>query len=195
MSSRNVTALAEVDVEDRILDSAARMLQLSAARKPAIAELARLAGVSRPTVYRRFADSDAVIRALWDREIRQLLEETPRKGDDRASLVSQTVDLADRISTHATLAQTFTTDQSLIAHYIVDRLGAGQRALLTVLRDAIAGAQAGGTVRHGDPDELAAMTLLIAQSAIQSRQMISQYLAPKAWRRELTRAIDGYLKP
>jgi AcrR family transcriptional regulator len=195
MSSRNATALAEVDVEDRILDSAARMLQLSAARKPAIAELARLAGVSRPTVYRRFADSDAVIRALWDREIRQLLEETPRQGDDRASLVSQAVDLADRISTHETLAQTFTTDQGLIAHYIVDRLGAGQRALLTVLCDAIAGAQAGGTVRPGDPDELAAMTLLIAQSAIQSRQMISQYLAPKAWRRELTRAIDGYLKP
>jgi AcrR family transcriptional regulator len=193
MSSRNATL--EPDVEDRILDAAARVLQLSGARRPAIAELARQAGVSRPTVYRRFADSDAVIRALWDREIGRLLTETPRRGDDRLALVAQIVELADRISTHETLAATFTKDQDLIAHYIVDRLGAGQRALLGVLYEAISVAQAGGRVRAGRADELAAMTLLIAQSAIQSRRMIAEFLPAAAWRRELGRAIDGYLKP
>src|SRR5438067_11013970 len=125
MSSRNATGLAEVDVEDRILDSAARMLQLSAARKPAIAELARLAGVSRPTVYRRFADSDAVFRALWEREIRALLTATPQTGKDRQSLVGQVVALADSISTHPTLATTFVSEPSLVARYILDRLGTG----------------------------------------------------------------------
>jgi AcrR family transcriptional regulator len=193
MSSRNATI--EVDVEDRILDAAARFLQLTGTRRPPIAELARQAGVSRPTVYRRFADSDAVIRALWEREIGRLLAETPRRDDGRAALVAQVVELADRISTHETLAQTFISDQGLIAHYIVDRLGGGQRALLKVLRDAIAAAQSGGTVRAGDPDELAAMTLLIAQSAIQSRRMIAEYLPPASWQRELSRALDGYLAP
>jgi AcrR family transcriptional regulator len=193
MSSRNATI--DVDVEDRILDAAARVLQLSGTRRPPIAELARQAGVSRPTVYRRFADSDAVIRALWDREIGRLLADTPRRVDDRASLVAQAVELADRISTHETLAQTFSTDQRLIAHYIVDRLGAGQRALLHVLHDAIAVAQSGGTVRAGSPDELAAMTLLIAQSAIQSRRMNAEFLPATSWRRELAHALDGYLKP
>jgi AcrR family transcriptional regulator len=193
MSSRNATV--DPDVDDRILDAAARLLQLSAARRPPIAELARQAGVSRPTVYRRFADGEAVIRALWEREIDRLLAETPRRSDDRAALVAQAVELADRISTHATLAPTFTTDQGLIAHYIVDRLGAGQRVLLRVLRDAISAAQAGGSVRAGRPVELAAMTLLIAQSAIQSRTMIAEYLPAASWRRELGRAIDAYLKP
>jgi AcrR family transcriptional regulator len=196
MSSRNATLEAEPDVDDRILDAAARLLQLPGpARKPPIAELARQAGVSRPTVYRRYADSDAVIRALWEREIGELLADTPRRGDDRASLVTQVVELAERISTHETLGRTFTTDQSLIARYIVDRLGGGQRALLVVLRDAISLGQADATVRAGDPVELAAMTLLIAQSAIQSRRMIAEFLPTAAWRRELARAIDGYLKP
>jgi AcrR family transcriptional regulator len=193
MSSRN--ALLEPDVEDRILDAAARVLRLSGARRPTIAELARLAGVSRPTVYRRFADSDAVIRALWDRELARLLAETPRRGSDRASLIAQAVELADRISRDETLAATFVKDQDLIAHYIVDRLGAGQRALLRVIYEAITEAQAGGTVRPGRPDELAAMTLLIAQSAIQSRRMIAEFLPPAAWRRELAHALDSYLRP
>lgn len=195
MSSRNATLDPEPDVDDRILDAAARLLQLAGTRKPAIAELARQAGVSRPTVYRRYADSDEVLRALWEREIGRLLTDTPRRGDDRSSLVAQIVELAERISTHETLGITFTTDQPLIARYIVDRLGGGQRALLHVLRDAIAAAQRGATVRSGDPDQLAAMTLLIAQSAIQSRRMIAEFLPTTAWRRELGHAIDGYLRP
>ena len=186
---------AEPDVDDRILDAAARLLELTGTRKPPIAELARQAGVSRPTVYRRYADSEAIIRALWEREIGRLLADTPRRSDDRVALVAQVVDLADRISTNETLGRTFSADQPLIARYIVDRLGGGQRALLGVLRDAISAAQVGGTVRRGDPDELAAMTLLIAQSAIQSRRMIAEFLPTKSWRRELARAIDGYLAP
>ena len=185
---------AGADVDDRILDAAGRLLQLST-RRPAIAELARQAGVSRPTVYRRYADSEAVIRALWEREIGRLLAETPRRADDRSALVAQVVELADRISTNETLVRTFSADQPLIARYIVDRLGGGQRALLGVLRDAISAAQASGTVRTGRPNELAAMTLLIAQSAIQSRQMITEFLPATSWRRELARAIDGYLAP
>ncbi|MBN9620615.1 MAG: TetR/AcrR family transcriptional regulator [Actinobacteria bacterium] len=187
MSSSNVA------VDDRILDAAARCLQLTG-RAP-IAEVARQSGVSRPTVYRRFADSDAVVRALWERELGRLVDATPRRGDDRAALVSQIVRIADRISTHETLISTFVSDRGLIAEYIVDRLGGGQRALLELLRGAIVDAQRAGTVRRGRPDELAAMVLLIAQSAIQSRQMIADYLSATAWRRELTRAIDGYLAP
>jgi AcrR family transcriptional regulator len=194
MSSRNA-AVDEPDVDDRILDAAARLLQLTGTRKPPIAELARQAGVSRPTVYRRYADSAAVIRALWEREIARLLADTPRRADDRASLVEQVVALAERISGHEALGRTFSTDQPLIARYIVDRLGGGQRALLHVLRDAISAAQDAGTVRAGDPDELAAMTLLIAQSAIQSRRMIAEFLPAAAWRRELAHAVDGYLAP
>jgi AcrR family transcriptional regulator len=183
------------DVEDRILDAAARLVRLAPGRPAPIAELARQAGVSRPTVYRRFADGDAVVRALWQREVGRLLDATPRTGDTREALVAQMVELAERISTHEVLAPTFHTDQALIARYIVEYLGAAQRALLHAMEEEIATVQQGGTVRPGAPRELAAMTLLIAQSAIQSRTMIAEYLPDASWRRELARALDGYLKP
>ena len=183
------------DVEERILDAAARLARIAPGRPAPIAELARQAGVSRPTVYRRFADGDAVVRALWQREVGRLLEATPRTADTRAALVEQVVELAERISTHEVLAPTLHTDQALIARYVVDYLGAAQRALLHALEEEISIVQRGKTVRPGAPRELAAMTLLIAQSAILSRTMIAEYLADAAWRRELARALDGYLKP
>jgi AcrR family transcriptional regulator len=190
MSSRNAT----VDVRDRILDAAARAGSAST-RRPGIAELARQAGVSRPTVYRHFADSEAVFRGLWEREIRRLAGERVRRVEKRTQLVRLVVELADEISTNDTLAASFTAEPTLVARYILDRLGTGQRLLLELLTEAIATAQRSGTIRRARPAELAAMTLLIAQSAIQSRAMIAEYLAGAAWRRELTHALDGYLKP
>jgi AcrR family transcriptional regulator len=191
MSSRNA---AEIDVRDRILDAAARFSAAST-RRPPIAELARQAGVSRPTVYRYFADSDAVFRALWEREIRRMAGRRPQRVADRAQLVRLVVDIADEISTHESLAGSFTAEPELVARYILDRLGTGQRLLLDLLGNAIEALQPGGTVRAGNPDELGAMTLLIAQSAIQSRRMIAEHLSAAAWRRELTHALDGYLRP
>lgn len=190
MSSRN----SIVDgVDERILDAAARMLTHSP-RPPAIAELARQAGVSRPTVYRRFSDGDGVVKALWDREIGRLLASVP-PADSRATLVAQMVDIADHISSDETLLLTFTSDRALMTHYIVDRLGTGQQVLLDVARRAIRQAQAGGTVRAGQPRQLAAMTMLIAQSAVQSRRMFAAELPGRAWRRELAAALDRYLAP
>ena len=182
------------DAPTRILDAAARSLAVSD-RRPGIAEIARLAGISRPTVYRHFGDESAVFRAVWEREIRRLLAQVPRSGDDRAALVAQLVELAERISTHETLARTFVTEPSLVARYILDRLGTGQRVLLDALRDAIVVIQRGGSIRRENADELAAMTLLIAQSAIQSRRMMADQLPGPAWRRELEFALDRYLAP
>lgn len=178
---------------DSILDAAARCLQLTG--RVSMAELARQAGVSRPTVYRRFADRDAVLRALWERELGQLLTGLRGAAGDRSALVKRIVRLADRISTHEALAPTFSSEPRLMTRYIADRLGTGQRALLDALRAEIARLQPGGTIRRGKPEQLAAMVLLIAQSAIQSRRMIAAVLPPAAWRRELGRALDGYLRP
>lgn len=193
-SSNDAAATVGDEVEDRILDAAARSLSASE-RHPGIAELARRAGVSRPTVYRRYADSEAIFRALWEREIKRLVASTPRLVNDRESLVKQVVALAEKISSHQALAATFVSDPTLVAHYLLDRLGTGQQVLLDTLRGAIAETQAGGTIRAGRADELAAMVLLIAQSAIASRQMIAKHLSTTAWRRELTHALNGYLQP
>ncbi len=186
MSSRNAT-------RDRILDAAAHYSR-AMHRQPAIAELARHAGVSRPTVYRYFSDGDALFRALWEREIGAILDATPFDFTTLDELVARIVEIADGISRHELLAPTLATDSTLVAHYIVDRFGTSQRLVFERLKAAVEDGQAAGGVRRGKADELTAMVMLIVQSAVQSRTMIAEFLDDEAWRRELGHAIKGYLQ-
>jgi hypothetical protein len=55
--------------------------------------------------------------------------------------------------------------------------------------------QGAGAVREGDPAALAAMVLLIAQSAVQSAPVVAEWLPADAWRVELAAALRGYLSP
>ena len=48
-------------------------------------------------------------------------------------------------------------------------------------------------MREGDAQRLAAMVLLIAQSAVQSVPLVEEWMPPRAWRAELARALAGYL--
>ena len=56
--------------------------------------------------------------------------------------------------------------------YIAERLGTSQQILIDALAGRSSGAQADGSVRPGDPRQLAAMCLLITQSTIQSAQIV-----------------------
>ena len=52
------------DLADRILDAAGRLVLSMGARKLSLSDVATLAGVSRPTIYRYFASKEDLIEAL-----------------------------------------------------------------------------------------------------------------------------------
>jgi hypothetical protein len=79
--------------------------------------------------------------------------------------------------------------------YITERLGTSQQILIGALAEAIKLAQDEGSVRAGNPRQLAAMCLLITQSAIQSAQMVESILDADALAVELAHSLNGYLKP
>ncbi|MFF4813877.1 TetR/AcrR family transcriptional regulator [Kitasatospora sp. NPDC001309] len=220
MSSSNATAGAPRSTDDAILDAAADLVVHLGVRRTQLAEIARRAGVSRPTVYRRWPDVQAVIGALLTREIMATLESTslgvPDRGTPgdrgtavdretsvdqevfagREAFVDQVVEVAVRLRDHPVLGALLHSDDSdLLLQYVVERLGESQRGLLEALRTGIALGQADGSVRAGEPTELAAMVLLIAQSTVQSHRMVASLLPEAAWRRELARALNGYLAP
>jgi AcrR family transcriptional regulator len=56
------------DLADRILDAARRVVLRTGARKLSLAEVATLAGISRPTLYRYFASKEDLLDALGKRE-------------------------------------------------------------------------------------------------------------------------------
>jgi hypothetical protein len=79
--------------------------------------------------------------------------------------------------------------------YIAERLGTSQRILIDALARELKVAQDGGTVRAGNPRQLAAMCLLITQSAVQSARMVEPILDSDALAVELAHSLNGYLRP
>lgn len=59
------------DLADRILDAAERLVFRSGARKLSLSDVASLAGVSRPTIYRYFVSKEDLIDAMGKRERRR----------------------------------------------------------------------------------------------------------------------------
>jgi hypothetical protein len=79
--------------------------------------------------------------------------------------------------------------------YIAERLGTSQQILIEALAAQLKLAQEHGSVRAGDPRQLAAMCLLITQSAVQSARMVAPILDADALAVELEHSLNGYLKP
>ncbi|WP_028847959.1 TetR/AcrR family transcriptional regulator [Thermocrispum agreste] len=181
--------------EDVILDAAAELIQHTGGARVNIAEIARRAGVSRPTIYRRWPDVRAIVAALLTREVRAIARAVVPAGQDREALVAGVVEIAERVRDHPVLGLLLRTDPEVYRRYFVERLGTSQRGLLRELQSRLAAAQADGTVRDGDPEQMAAMVLLIAETTVQSYRTVTALVPEDAWRRELTHVLNRYLAP
>ncbi|KJL43537.1 AcrR family transcriptional regulator [Microbacterium terrae] len=180
------------DTETAILDAALAEVVAHGIRRTTAADIARHAGIARQTLYRYWPDVQAVFAALVTRE---LLAVVPRPADavDLDGIVGVLVATADGIRRMPLVERLRDTDPELFSRYILDRLGTSQRTMLALLAGDVAAGQRGGWIRQGDPAQIAAMVLLIAQSAVQSAPLVAEWLDDGAWRAELGRALHGYL--
>jgi AcrR family transcriptional regulator len=193
MSISNDEARDSLDA--RIIDAAADCVIAFGVDRVTLAEIARRAGVSRPTVYRRWPDTQAILAALLTARITNSLNEVAVDGTDREAIVKRMVGMAERLRDDQVIMSVLSSAPALAMVYISQRMGTSQQILLEVLAGALATAQADGSVRPGDPTQLAAMCLLIVQSAIQSAQMVAPVLDVAALDIELAHSLNGYLKP
>ncbi|WP_278262897.1 TetR/AcrR family transcriptional regulator [Nocardia sp. AG03] len=179
-----------------ILDATRACVVDFGVRRTTLTEVARRAGVSRPTVYRRWPDTGSLIAELLVRELRTIVAETmPDTGLGRDRLVRGIVDGAGAVRANAVFAKIFRTDTDLMLTYVFGRLGRNQRTLIELFATAIRLGHADGSIRDGEPEQMAAMLLLMAQSAVQSAGTVSPVLAGAEFDAELSRAIEGYLIP
>jgi len=187
--------VAELSVEDRIIDAAAECVTAFGVDRVTLAEIARRAGVSRPTVYRRWTDTRSILGSVLTARITNALKDIEVLGTDRSAVVRRIVALAATLRDDEVIMSVLRTGPDLAMVYIAERLGTSQQILLEVLADALATAQREGSVRAGDPRQLAAMCVLIVQSAIQSAQLVAPILDVAALDRELAHTLNGYLQP
>ncbi|OBI75710.1 TetR family transcriptional regulator [Mycolicibacterium fortuitum] len=187
----------EGSLSDQILDAAASCVLAYGVDRVTLAEIARRAGVSRPTVYRRFPDTQSILAALLTARIVGVLDETGNQGPGRSALVDRMVRVAARLRHDEVIMAVLHSAPEVAMVYIAERLGTSQQILIDALAGELKLAQEVSSkrdrVRAGDPRQLATMCLLITQSAIQSAQMVEPILDADALAVELTHALNGYL--
>lgn len=182
-------------IGDRILEAAAYCVTAYGVERVTLAEIARRARVSRPTVYRRWPDIRSVLAALLTARIVGALDAVPTRGVGREAVVERMVAVADHLRDDEVVMSVLNRAPELTMVYTTERLGTSQQILIDTLAADIKLAQDEGSVRPGEPRQLAAMCLLIARSTIQSGQIVAPILDIHALDIELARCVDGYLKP
>lgn len=184
-----------VDIGDRILVAAASCVRDFGVERVTLAEIARRAGVSRPTVYRRWPDTHTIVASLLTGRITGTWRAVPATSSGRAGLVERIVEVARRLRDDELITSVLRSAPDLAMVYIAGRLGTSQQILIDLFVDALRTAQADGSVRAGDVRQMSAMILLIGQSAIQSAQIVEPILDGDALSAELSFALNGYLAP
>ncbi|MFB7842561.1 TetR/AcrR family transcriptional regulator [Microbacterium sp. NPDC056052] len=182
-------------MQTKILDAADALIATRGVRGMTIAELARRAGVSRPTVYRSWSGADDVVRAALLRRVAVILDEFPAPATTRAAIVDDVLRFAVLFRADDVYRHLLIEEPEAFTRYTLERVGSSQRAILAWLAAAIRAAQHDGSVRGDDPQAMAVMLLLVAQSALLSHGTVSELIDEPSFERELRAAVEGLLRP
>jgi len=190
--------------DDSLLAAARECLLDIGFRRITLTDVARRAGVSRMTVYRRFADVRSLVADLMTRELGELLAKAAADAAGactvRERLVSATVAGVRELWADPLLGRLLDLDPELLLPYVVSRIGSTQRFVEQVLRANVEAGQADGSIRHGDSKIISRGVYLTLQSfALSVRPAVSE-LGDAATARhnllkELTLILHGALQP
>lgn len=183
------------ETEERMLDAAVELIGVRGVNGLTVAEVARNAAVSRPTVYRRWASADDIVRAALLRGAVRIIDSFGTIATTREEIVRDVLRFSELFREDALYGRLLEREPEVFTRYTLQRIGTSQRVILHWLAAAIAIAQRGGTVRAGNPGDISVMLLLIAQSAILSHNTVSTLIDESHWSTELWHALDGHLRP
>ena len=192
--------MSQRTVEDEaLLDATQACVLAVGVRRTTMTDVARRAGVSRMTLYRRYADVTSLMQALMTREFTQILDEVERAAaalpSAREQIVASAVEGVDRLTRHPLFLRIVDVDPELLLPYITTRRGAFQRAVVDAMEARLAEGAADGSVAVDDA-AAAARTIELAL-----RGFAFQTLAPGAEQEraheldQLRRLFDRYLAP
>jgi AcrR family transcriptional regulator len=178
--------------EEAMLEAARACVLAVGFRRTTFSDVARRAGVSRMTLYRRFPDLETLLSTLMTWEFGRVVADARAVAADgtcRERAVTMVASAARRLHEDPLFDRLLDVDPELLLPYVTVRLGGMQRMAVAGLAAELEAGRGDGSVRDGDPETLARGIELIARGFVLARDP-----GLDAWG-ELTRAVDGYLRP
>jgi AcrR family transcriptional regulator len=185
--------------DDALLDAARQSLLALGWRRTTLTEVARRAGVSRMTMYRRWPDMQTLMADLMTREwssigtdARLLSEaDTPTA----AEVAGAVVEAASALRDNPLFRKVVDVDPELLLTYLVVRRGRTQDALLHLLDARIRDGQTERSIREGEPAAMARSVVLSVHGFVVSATTMTDVVSLEALADELRLMLERYLRP
>jgi AcrR family transcriptional regulator len=185
--------------EEALLDAARSCLLAVGWRRTTLTDVARRAGVSRMTIYRRWPDMQTLMSDLMTREWAALGASSALLVADEMSPVRRisrgVVETVQALRANPLFQKIVDVDPELLLTYLLQRRGRTQDVLLDLLVDQIEAGQADGLLRAGDPQAIARSVVLAAQGFAVSASIMSDTVDEAVLTDELGRLLESYLTP
>ncbi|MFI7676201.1 TetR/AcrR family transcriptional regulator [Actinophytocola sp. NPDC049390] len=185
--------------DDLLLDAAMECVLAVGVRRTTLSDVARTAGVSRMTLYRRFPDVRGMLSALITREFGKVLAEANDVARDeptaRDGLVVASVHTIRALATNPLMHAVIERDAELLLPYIMERVGTSQHMTEEYLRAQLAAGQADGSIREADLAIQARTIFLLLQPYVFTIRPSTSDLDLEDLLAELTRLLDVALRP
>lgn len=190
--------------EDAVLDAARDCILAVGVRRTTMTDVARRAGVSRMTLYRRgWTDVRDLVGDLMTREWGTAALGAATRTDParpvREQLVEGLLAGVRAFRGHPLLHKILDVDPELLLPYLLDRRGASQDLLLGFLAETLAQGHADGSVRADHLVRQSRTLLLVVQSFALSLQLMADPDDPEldddAFYGELRTLLERTLAP
>jgi AcrR family transcriptional regulator len=187
-------------IEDAVLDATRDCVLAYGVRRTTLTDVAKRAGVSRMSIYRRWPDVGSLVADLMSREWHAVLVAAAaagqkRRGSRRTPGVAQIVAVVRALREHPLLRKIREVDPEVLLPYMLDRRGASQEEMLQFVVRALRTGQRAGAVRAGDPERMGRAILLAAQPFALSAALVTDKYDAAELDKELTAMLDAYLSP
>ncbi|MDX6325536.1 MAG: hypothetical protein QOK15_1890 [Nocardioidaceae bacterium] len=183
--------------DDAYLDAARDNILAVGWRRTTLTDVAKRAGVSRMTIYRRWPDMQSLLADLLVREWGGLVDDTlvsVGAGMDRPVIAEAVVGTVTALRSNDLFLRILDVDPELLLPYLLERRGRNQEQVLHLLTEAIAAGQENGSVRAGDPAVLGRALLLALHGFVISPRTVSDTPVEEL-DAELRLLVEKYLQP